>query len=73
MLLEIRIRNRLRGEKSREYLRKMRMNFGFSYFSNIHILSAIFNKDMSSGGEIIKRVDFISNMIFEYLIKRSIN
>ncbi len=45
------------------------MNFGFSYFSNIHTLSAIFNKDMSSGAEVMKRADFISNMILEYLIK----
>lgn len=45
------------------------MNFGFSYFSNMHTLSAIFNKDMSSGGEIMKRADFVSNMILEYLIK----
>jgi TetR/AcrR family transcriptional regulator len=46
------------------------MNFGFSYFSNIHTLSAIFNKDMSSGAEIMKRADFVSNMILEYLIKK---
>ena len=45
------------------------MSFGFSYFSNIHTLSAIFNKDMSSGAEVMKRADFISNMILEYLIK----
>lgn len=45
------------------------MSFEFSYFSNMHTLSAIFNKDMSSGAEVMKRADFISNMILEYLIK----
>ncbi len=46
------------------------MNLGFSYFSNIHTLSAIFNKEMSSSGEIMKRADFVSNLILEYLIKK---
>lgn len=45
------------------------LSFEFSYFSNMHTLSAILNKDMSSGSEIMKRADFISNMILEYLIK----
>ena len=45
------------------------MNFGFSYFSNIHTLSAIFGKNMSDSAEIMKRADFVSNMILEFLIK----
>lgn len=44
------------------------MNFGFSYFSNIHTLSAIFSRDMTDTAEIMKRADFVSNMVLEYLI-----
>ena len=43
------------------------MNFVFSYFSNIHTLSAIFDRDMTSPAEIIRRADFVSNMIIDYL------
>lgn len=45
------------------------MNFGFSYFSNIHTLSAIFGKNLSEPAEIVKRADFVSNMILEHLLK----
>jgi len=45
------------------------MNFGFSYFANIHTMSAILNKDMTDASEILKRADFVSNLILEYLIK----
>ena len=44
------------------------MNFGFSYFSNIHTLSAILGKDMTDSAEVLKRADFVSNMILEYLV-----
>lgn len=44
------------------------MNFGFSYFSNIHTLSAILGKDMTDSSEILKRAEFVSNMILEYLV-----
>ena len=43
------------------------MNFVFSYFSNIHTLSALFDRDMTSPAEIIRRADFVSNMIIDYL------
>lgn len=43
------------------------MNFVFSYFSNIHTLSALFDRDMNSPAEIIRRADFVSNMIIDYL------
>lgn len=43
------------------------MNFVFSYFSNIHTLSALFGRDMNSPAEIIRRADFVSNMIIDYL------
>ncbi len=45
------------------------MNFGFSYFSNIHTLSSWFERDMSDSAEILKRADFVSNMILEKMIK----
>ncbi len=44
------------------------MNFGFSYFSNIHTLSSIFNRNMNDPAEVLKRADFVSNMILEYLL-----
>ncbi len=44
------------------------MNFGFSYFSNIHTLSSIFNRNMNDHAEVLKRADFVSNMILEYLL-----
>lgn len=44
------------------------MNFGFSYFSNIHTLSAILGKDMTDSAEVMKRAEFVSNMILEYLV-----
>ena len=44
------------------------MNFGFSYFSNIHTLSAILGRDMTDSTEILKRAEFVSNMILEYLV-----
>ena len=43
------------------------MNFGFSYFSNIHTLSAILERDMKSKEEIMRRADFVSNLIIKYL------
>ena len=46
------------------------MNFGFSYFSNIHTLSTIFNKDMTAPSEVISRAEFVSNLILEHLIKK---
>lgn len=45
------------------------MSLGFSYFSNIHTLSAIFGKNLSEPAEIVKRADFVSNMILEHLLK----
>ncbi|MBE6645215.1 MAG: TetR/AcrR family transcriptional regulator [Ruminococcaceae bacterium] len=45
------------------------MNFGFSYFTNIHTLSIIFNKDMSAASEINSRAEFVSNMILNSLMK----
>ena len=44
-------------------------NFGFSYFSNIHTLSALFGKDMTEGTEIMKRADHVSNLILNDLLK----
>lgn len=45
------------------------INFGFSYFSNIHTLSALFDKDMTDGAEILKRAEHVSNLILKDLLK----
>ena len=45
------------------------LNFGFSYFSNIHTLSIVLNKDMNTASEITNRADFVSNMILNSLLK----
>ena len=44
-------------------------SFAFSYFSNIHTLSAIFNKDMNNSAEILKRAEHVSNLILKDLLK----
>ena len=44
-------------------------NFGFSYFSNIHTLSALFGKDMTDSQEILKRSEYVSNLILNDLLK----
>ena len=43
------------------------MNFCFSYFSNLHTMSAILSRDMRSPEEVRARADFIFDMIIEYL------
>lgn len=43
------------------------MNFVFSYFSNMYTLSAILERDMTSPAEIIRRADFVSELIIDYL------
>ncbi len=43
------------------------MSFCFSYFSNIHTMSAIFGKDMSSDEEVRARAEFITDMLIKYL------
>ena len=43
------------------------MNFCFSYFSNIHTMSLIFNKDMASKKEVSARAEYISDMLLRYL------
>ena len=45
------------------------MNFGFSYFVNIHTLSAILEHDMKTHDEIVRRADFVSNIIIKYITK----
>ena len=45
------------------------LNFGFSYFSNIHTLSAVMDKEMSAPTEVMKRAEFVSNLILEFLLK----
>ena len=45
------------------------MNFGFSYFSNNHTLSALFGKDMTDKAEILKRAEYVSNLILKDLLK----
>ncbi len=43
--------------------------FAFSYFSNIHTMSAVFKRDMTSSSEILKRADFVSEILLSYLLK----
>jgi len=45
------------------------MNFEFSYFSNMHTLSNILNKDLSDSAAISQRAAFVADMILKYLIK----
>lgn len=45
------------------------MNFGFSYFTNIHTLSIILDKDMSAPSEIVGRAEFVSDLILGHLLK----
>ena len=44
-------------------------NFGFSYFSNIHTLSALFAKDMTDSAEILRRAEYVSSIILKDLLK----
>lgn len=43
------------------------MNFCFSYFSNLHTMSAILGTDMKSSEQIEKRAEYITDIILEYL------
>ena len=45
------------------------LNFGFSYFLNMHTLSAVMNRDMANPSEILSRAEFVSSLILEYLLK----
>ena len=45
------------------------LHLTFSYFSNIHTLSIILNKDMKASSEIVARAEFVSNFILECLLK----
>ena len=43
------------------------MNFGFAHFSNAHTMSALLEKDLSSRDDVLKRADFVSDMIIKHL------
>ncbi|MBO5908050.1 MAG: TetR family transcriptional regulator [Clostridia bacterium] len=43
------------------------MNFCFSYFSNLHTMSAILETDMNTAEQINKRAEYITSIILEYL------
>lgn len=43
------------------------MNLCFSYFSNIHTMSAILSRDMASESDIHARAEYISDMLIKYL------
>ncbi len=45
------------------------MNFGFSYFANMHTLSAILEREMKNHEEIMRRADFVSNIIIKFITK----
>lgn len=43
------------------------MNFCFSYFSNLHTMSAVLDKDLAGEENVSDRADFICNIILGYL------
>ncbi len=43
------------------------MSFGFSYFSNAHTMSALLDRNLTSREDVLRRAEFISNMIVKYL------
>ena len=43
------------------------MSFCFSYFSNIHTMSAVLERNMTSDDEIRSRAEYISEIIIKYL------
>ncbi len=43
------------------------MNLCFSYFSNIHTMSAMLSRDMTAEEEVISRAEYISDIIIKYL------
>lgn len=43
------------------------MNYCFSYFSNIHTMSAILGKDLASPDEVEARAEYVADMIIKYL------
>ncbi len=43
------------------------LNFEFSYFSNMHTLSSVLERDLSADAEIKKRAEFISDVLIKYL------
>ena len=43
------------------------MNLCFSYFSNIHTMSAMLSRDMTADDEVIARAEYISDIIIKYL------
>ena len=44
-------------------------SFSFSYFSNIHTMSIMMDKNMSATDEITARADFVADVIIKYLAK----
>ena len=45
------------------------MNFGFAYFTNIHTLSLILEKDLGAPEEVSKRAEFVCDILINYLTK----
>lgn len=43
------------------------MNLCFSYFSNIHTMSAMLSRDMTADEEVTSRAEYISDIIIKYL------
>lgn len=43
------------------------INLCFSYFSNIHTMSVMLSRDMTSDDEVAARAEYISNLIIKYL------
>ena len=43
------------------------MSFGFAYFSNAYTMSALLGRELTSRDDVIKRSEFIADMIVKYL------
>jgi TetR/AcrR family transcriptional regulator len=43
------------------------MSFCFSYFSNIHTMSAIFERDLADEKEVASRAEYVADIILKYL------
>jgi TetR/AcrR family transcriptional regulator len=43
------------------------MSFCFSYFSNIHTMSVIFERDLTDDKEVAARAEYVADIILKYL------
>ena len=46
------------------------LNFEFSYFSNTYTLSTILERELNAHEEVVRRAEFVADLIIEYLVKK---